>query len=229
MGWTRAEYMDEVRSVMDAEGSGRWTDATIRRHLGLAGQILWREILDTASTYAAGTREVYPDNDGLVPLRDLDSGAGDTRQRFYRILTDRNGTGGVLRGDVLYQEAQFQRFQNTFAQDGTSGAFWIQGANLQVLPKTTAMHTVYVSYTPARLDELSADTAEFEFPDGYELAVVYRAAALLLAKGGAEDDAGATMLALSKTIMEDCLGTIMRRTTAPLRIGSFDNASDWGR
>ena len=211
MAWTRTEYMEEVRNIMDADGSGRWTDGTIRRHLGLVHQQLWREILDANNTYRKGTRTVYPDTDGLVPLRDLNGGSGDTLERFYRILTDHHGNGGVVRGEVLYREGVFAHTQTagaTSAWSGSGGMFLLDGSNLQVYPKVTDELTVYVSHTPARIDELSGDGITAEFPEGYELAVAYRAAALLLAKGGAEDDAGATMLALSQNIMGDLIGTI---------------------
>jgi hypothetical protein len=106
--------------------------------------------------------------------------------------------------------------------------YWVLGDSLQVLPISTQPVTVQVSHTPARIDELATDASVGVFPDGYELAVVYAAASLLLAKGGAEDTAGATMQSLSQQIMTDLLGSVQRRTTAPIRFQSFDAAGDWG-
>ena len=233
MAWTRTTYLSRLREVMDAEGSKRWTDASLRAYLGIAHQRLWKAILDANKQYRFAERTVTPDADGKVPLTSLNGSSGDTLQRFYRLVSDQNGYGAVRRGVISYQEADLTRFptyrEDTSLTGSYSGVYWIEGDNLQVLPRSGGNVVVRVSHTPARIDELSDDTITAEFPDGYEFVVCYEAASLALAKGGAETEAGAAMKLIRQDLMSDLISTIARRSTAPLRFGAIDNASDWGR
>lgn len=233
MAWTRTTYLSQLREEIDAVGSNRWSDASLKRYLGLAHQRLWKQILDANMAYRFAERTVTPDANGKVALSSLNGGTGDTLERFYRIVSDENGYGGVRRGVISYQEAKLTRFpsyrDDTSLTGAYSGVYWIEGDYLQVLPRTGGDVTVRVSHTPARIDELSADSSEAAFPDGYELAVCYEAASLALAKGGAETEAGTALKIIGKDIMDDLISTIARRSTAPLRISASDNASDWGR
>lgn len=233
MAWTRTTYLTRLREVMDAEGSKRWSDASLRAYLGLAHQRLWKSILDANKQYRFAERTVTPDAGGQVALASLNGSSGDTLQRFYRLVSDENGYGAVRRGQIAYQEADLSRFptyrDDTSLTGSYSGVYWIEGDALQVLPRTGGDVVVRVSHTPARIDELSDDAIDVEFPDGYEFAVCYEAASLALAKGGAETEAGAALKVIGQDIMRDLIATIARRSTAPLRIRASDNASDWGR
>ena len=102
------------------------------------------------------------------------------------------------------------------------------GQSFQLLPAAGTALTVSVNWTPPRVDQLSADSVTIDFPDGSETILWLEAAAYLLSKGAAENDAAQTMRAMADQERQNMYSNIARRSAHPLTLGYNDRASEWG-
>ena len=85
-----------------------------------------------------------------------------------------------------------------------------------------------VNWIPTRVDSLSADGVNIDFPDGSEVILWLEAAAMLLSKGGAENDAAQTMRAMADEQRQSLYSDIARRAARPLSLEFNDSAMEWG-
>lgn len=224
VGLTRAQYIGQVREVMDAVNSTRWSDSAISGVLGLVHRREWSGLLGANPYYRHATRSVSSAPDGTLAYTALNSGSGDSTQTWSRILA-------VSDGNTVYRQTTFA--ENPLA--ASSGSFlqydrmWYDaGSNLQVLPAGAVTLSVTVNWIPPRVDQLSADTSVVDFPDGHESVLWFEAAAMLLSKGGAENDAAQTMRAIAEQERQTMYSDIQRRSAKPISLGYPDRASEWG-
>lgn len=225
MSVTRLQAIAYAREMMDGASSARWTDTWIKTVLGLVGMREWQTILGANPLYRFGSRSATTDSSGTFLYSGLDSGSGDTKQNWYRILS-------ISDGQTVYKETQFQDVPlgTTTQYALTSAPFWYDaGLSVQVLPVQSSLAlTVAVNWMPTRIDLLAADASIIDFPEGHESILWLEAAATLLSKGGMENDAAQTMRAMAQQEREMMFQRIGRRSAGPINLGYSDLAGDWG-
>ena len=226
MSVTVTQAIAATREFMDATNSPRWTDATIQTALGIASNREWSGILQANPYYRFSTLTVTTLAAGTLAYTSLSSGTGDSKQNWYRILAI---TDGSL---IVYQQRTF--LDNPLAASANSAftiydRFWYDaGSNLQIIPVAATTLTVTVNWTPPRVDQLSGVGVTIDFPDGAEVILELEAAALLLSKGAAENEAAQTMRAMADQERLNLYSDITRRSARALHMGFSDRASSWG-
>lgn len=226
MSFTRTQLMTNTREMMDATNSQRWTDATVRTTLGIVSAREWSSLLGANPTYRFAQRSVTTDANGQFAYTSLNSGSGDSAQNWYRILAITDGNFFVYRQTTFMEVplASNSNYQTTYNK-----LWYNAGTNVQILPVTPSLVlTVTVNYTPPRIDELSGDSVVVDFPSGHESILWLEAAAFLLSKGGAENDAAQTMRAMADQERQQMYADIGRQAARPLFLGFNDTASEWG-
>jgi len=205
-------------------GSDRWNETTIRRILTSVHQQEWSRILNASPRYRFGKRTVTTDAEGVVSLDDLNSGSGDSYERWYRILA-------VTDGDVAYQQVEFDEFPT--AKTGSYGpssprSYYLVGNNIQILPDSGNLQlSIYVNHRPQLVSLLAGGDSIVEFPDGHELILAYRTAALMMMKGATESRPAAELIELANQERAQLLDDLARRTINPRTMAYPDGPSDW--
>ena len=178
---TVANLIEQTRENMDAVGSTRWSDDTIKTSLASVYDEEWSNILNAAPYYTFQQLTLTTDSNGQIPFSSLNTGSLDSQQNFYRLLS-------VSDGNVLYEETQFQyvplatttNYLPTYPR-----LYYLIGEKVQILPVGSGM-TVYIAmnYKPTALNDLSANTVSITFPTNSQGILTASAAAKLLLKGG---------------------------------------------
>lgn len=211
--------------MADATSSARWTDATITILLNSTFKREWSRILQANRNYRVGTRTVTLNSSGQFAFSALESGSGDSLEKFYKII-------GVHNGDAIYAPAELRDNLLT-ATMGTGMAtgyrtFWRVGDYVQCHPWSSGESiTVVVNHLPPLPGNLSTDDTAVTFPDGYEAVLIYETAAHMLMKGGAETDASADLKAIAEEVRSDMLADIARVTTDPTTMRYADERTSW--
>lgn len=210
---------------MDAVQSSRWDDTFVSTVLGIVHGGEWSGILAANPYHRFAQRSVTAGATGLFAYTDLDSGTGDSAQTHHRILAITDGNGRV------YRETSFREVPlATSSQSGQSidGLWYDAGTNVQVLPPSGIALTVTINHTPPIISALSADSVTPEFPAGHEDILWLEAAAYLLSKGGAENEAAQTMRAMAEVSRQNMYSDLARRAAGPVHLMFQDRAADWG-
>lgn len=225
MATTRNQLIALIRQVMDATDSDRWSDDFLLTVANGVYDDEWSNILNAAPYYTFAQRSLSTDVSGQVPFSSLDSGSGDSKQNFYRVLS-------VSDGNTLYTETRFQDVPLAVTSNYLPQyprLYYIVGRTVQILPVGTGVGVyIAVNYKPVSLLAMSSGTVDIDFPDEQLLILANEAAARALeSKAGAEAQ-GATILRNSASRMrEDFLQDLARRTINPRRLAYSDTNSDW--
>ncbi len=148
---TLQQLVTDTREYMDAVGSTRWSDNTIKTVLNNVFDNEWSNILNAAPYYTFGLRQVTTDANGQFAFTDLNAGSGDNEQNFYRVMS-------VSDGNVLYDQTRFQdvplatttNYLPTYPR-----LYYIIGQGVQILPVASGTGLyVGVNYKPTALLDL---------------------------------------------------------------------------
>jgi hypothetical protein len=221
---TLGQLVTDTREYMDAVGSTRWSDATIKLVLNNVFDSEWSNILNAAPYYRFAIRQVSTDVNGQFAFTTLNSGSGDTAQNFYRILSVSDGN--VLYGQTRYQDVPLATTSNylpTYPR-----LYYIAGQAVQALPVSSALGLyVGVNYKPTAIADLVGDASIIDYPANAHLVLVWQAAALLLLKGGTEAAAAANLKAMADDDRKSLLDDIRRMTINPTMMAYPDVKYDW--
>lgn len=221
---TRTAAIAAVREVSDSASSSRWSDTWIKTVLGIVHYREWEQILAANPTYRFAQRSVTTDSSGQFTYASLNSGSGNTAQTLNKILS-------ITDGQSIYTQTEFKDapLATTTNYAGVYARNWYDGGTyVQVLPVQTSLAlTVSVNYTPTKVDDLAADSDTIDFPSGSEIVLYLEAAALLLSKGGMENEAAQTMRAMADQERQSMYNRIARRSARPQFLGFPDSASDY--
>jgi hypothetical protein len=218
------QLVSDTREYMDAVGSTRWTDATIKTVLNSVFDGEWSDILNAAPYYRFAIRTVTTDSNGQFAFTTLDSGSGDAEQNFYRIMS-------VSDGNVLYTQTRYQdvplatttNYLPTYPR-----LYYIAGQAVQILPVNPGASVyVGVNYKPTAISDLAGDTSVVDYPNNAHLILVWKAASQLLLKGGTEAAAAANLKALADEERRTLLDDIRRMTINPTVMAYPDQKYDW--
>jgi len=221
---TLGQLVTDTREYMDAVGSTRWSDATIKLVLNNVFDGEWSNILNAAPYYRFAIRQTTTDANGQFAFTTLNSGSGDTEQNFYRIMS-------VSDGNALYGQTRFQdvplatttNYLPTYPR-----LYYIAGQSVQVLPVAASLALyVGVNYKPTAISDLAGDASIIDYPDNSHLVLVWQAAALLLLKGGTEAAAAANLKAMADDDRKSLLDDIRRMTINPTLMAYPDQKYDW--
>jgi hypothetical protein len=219
---TRAQIISAAEEEAEAVGSSRWSTTLKLQRLDFVFAQEWRKILAANPLYRWALRTVSADSGARIAFTALDSGANDALERFHKVLA-------LGRDNTLYEPASF--LDDPMATVDGRGLYrwWPQGDAIQ-LPEADASASmrVWVSHTPQRPSQLSADNVVVTFPRGHEGVLVYELAALLLAKGGAETDLALELKAIAAGMRLEMLDEIGRRVVGPQLIAPSDHDGGWG-
>lgn len=226
MSITRSQFVALTRNYMDAETSERWTDDLIITVGGTVMQNEWSGILNQNQYYRFASRAVTTDSTGRIAIADLSTGLADARQYFYRVLT------GPTDGNNLWRQTDLRdvplgtttNYQNPYAL-----LYYLAGPYFQLLPVQSGLAlTVDVNWTPASISQLDGDASVIDFPEGYEMLLVWTSAGTLLLKGGAEAGAASTLFSLADDSRKNMLGDLARLTVRPTSALFLDSPGAWG-
>ena len=222
---TLGQLVTDTREYMDAVGSTRWSDATIKLVLNNVFDGEWSSILNAAPYYRFAIRQTTTDVNGQFAFTTLNSGSGDTEQNFYRIMS-------VSDGNALYGQTRFQdvplatttNYLPTYPR-----LYYIAGQSVQILPVAASVALyVGVNYKPTAISDLAGDSSIIDYPDNSHLVLVWQAAALLLLKGGTEAAAAANLKAMADDNRKSLLDDIRRMTINPTLMAYPDQKYAWG-
>ncbi len=221
---TRAQLIALTREYMDAVGSTRWSDDTIKTVLNSVYDEEWSNILNAAPFYTFQQLTLTTDSNGQIPFTSLSTGGGDSQKNFYRILS-------VSDGNVLYNQTEFSyvplatttNYLPTYPR-----LYYTIGTSVQILPVGSGT-TIYVAvnYKPTSLSDLASDSSVIDFPGNSELLLTAVASAKLLLKGGAEVAAANNYRALANEERQSLLDDLRRRTINPTMMAYPDQKYDW--
>jgi hypothetical protein len=221
---TVTDLIQQTREYMDAVGSTRWSDATIKTALASVYDEEWSNILNAAPYYTFQQLTVTTDANGQIPFSALNTGSGDTQQNFYRILS-------VSNGNVLYTETQFQYVPlatTTNYLPNYPRLYYMAGETVQVLPVASGTSLyVAVNYKPTALNDLSSNSMTISYPTNSQGVLTASAAAKLLLKGGAEAGSAKNFRELANDERQSMLDDLRRRTINPTRMAYPDQKYDW--
>lgn len=224
---TLATLMDMTRRWADAVATDRWDDDTeVKPVLGIVYEEEWSRILAAAPTYRTGTRSVTTSATGRVALSDLDSGSGDSLQRWHRILA-------VVNNQTVYEEIQARDYPlvvaggGVSARDHVTGSYILVGDELFLPGVPSTAISVMVNHKPQAIEDLADTSSLVTFPLGGHIIIAMEAAAMLLQKGGTESTAARDLVEMASVRRESMLSDLQRRTAYPVFMGTTDAASDW--
>ena len=221
---TRGQLVALTREYMDAVGSQRWSDETIKTVLNGVYDEEWSNILNAAPYYTFQQLSVTTDANGQIPFASLNTGSGDAEKNFYRILS-------VSDGNVLYDQTEFQyvplatttNYLPTYPRQ-----YYYVGEIVQILPVGSGTDLyIAVNYKPPALADLSTDSVVVDFPSNSDTLLAVNAAYKLLLKGGAELQAAMTYKKLADEERQGLLDDLRRRTINPTRMAYPDQKYDW--
>lgn len=224
MAVTKAQLIALTRETMDAVASERWSDASITTVMNNVYGDEWSNILNAQPYYTFAKRTVTTDNNGQIAFSALSSGAGDSQQNFYRILS-------VSDGNVLYVQTRFQdvplatttNYLPTYPR-----LYYTAGQQVQILPVSPSQTLyVYVNYKPTPFNQLATDNSPIDFPDGGEVILANEAGAMLLNKGGAESVAARVLRDQAAMNRQTLLDDLRRYTINPTMMAYPDQKYDW--
>jgi hypothetical protein len=213
---TKAQVRTLTMEWLDDPNSKRWSQARLDLAIQLALDDLWTDILDIApmltSQLHTFTSLVSP---GYIDLR-LTNNGGMLTQRFYRVLSftrENRQYHPVDPRDVL--------ISNNAVLAGPDWTYYVVGDQLTAFPLDTADQVeLRYSYKPTSFTSLT-DGMLVPFPDGAESAYIFRASAIAMAKGNAED--AGQLWVMANEARERCLASVRRQfhgMTVPFSTGS---------
>lgn len=227
MAWTKATYLERTRDWMDATGSDRWGDNFLYSILDMVFRDEWQGLLDANPYYRFAKRAVTTDSTGQFTLAATNSGGGDSEEHTYKIITLTDGA------NTVYRETDFR--QVPLALSGTEDylsydrQYYLIGDSVQILPQTGSLSLqVGVNWTPTSIDSLASASSTVDFPTGHENLIALSAAAMALAKGGAETQSTGDLLTLAQKRREALYADVSRRTGNPTFMQFPDSAMTWG-
>ena len=223
------QLLTQVRRMMDAVGSDRWSDAELADTLSYVYDAEWSRLLQAAPYYRFQSIALTTATAGTFPLSSLNTGAGNSQKNFFRILS-------VNDGSVEYSETRYQDVPL-----GTTSAYmpylrkfyYLAGTNYQILPTGAVALNVVVNYKPTSLRDYVDDGATdkwdipIDWPENSEQLLVYETAARSLMKGGESIATANTFLQMANGERADFLDEARRRTINPTRMSYSDIAADW--
>lgn len=223
------QLIAEIRQNADAVGSERWTDDEIVAALNYVYDAEWSRLLQASPYYRFSRITVQTDDAGTFPLSSLNTGSGNAKKNFYRILS-------INDGNLEYTETRFQDIPLA-----TTSAYlpylrkmyYLAGESYQILPAGALSLYVVVNYKPTAIREyVNSGTTDkwdipVDYPENNEQVLVYETVSRLLVKGGTETKAAADFAGLAERERADLLDDLARRTINPRRLGYPDRAADW--
>lgn len=221
----RDTYVTEIKAAADATGSQRWTPATILLALDAVYQREWERIFGNSPYARVAARSVLVDSDGRIARSALDSGTGDARERFYRII-------GLTVGEFVYKQALLS--DNILTQsleyqtESSARIYWRQGDFYHLWPKSNgSTATATVNHFPQLPSLLTNGSSELTWFEGYEIIPILESAAVMLNKGGTESGAGEPLKALADEFRDSLLARLSRESLEPIAWQYSDSRADW--
>jgi len=219
---TRGTLMTLVDEMADASGSPRWGTTLKRQLLGEVHWREWKDLLNVNRMLRVAPVTVTTDGDGRFAKTALNTGAGDSAQAFYRVLS-------VNSGNFYYQPARYEDYPRSPTSVSLPQVWYEYGDDIQIIPATTsAPVTVVVNHVPQRADLLDTDASTVVFPEGYDLVIAYECAASMLMKGAAESNLAAELRQMARVLRERMHQDVGRMTVQPMRVRAMDDRFDWG-
>jgi hypothetical protein len=219
----RDDYIEAIRTEMDAEEHPRWTDASLARTLGAVHVLEWGELLESCPAIRLQTLTVTRDASGRVLVSDLTSpNIGDLRRVFYRVRDAEDAERRKFRVED-YDDAPSRARAGS-----TARVVRREGDYLQFTPVEALDVVVTVNHTPTPANLLSAGGVEVEWPEGHENVLIYASAAIAMMKGGTETDPAAALNAVAAKFRTRMTQALTRTFGGPRRIKYTDTAGEWG-
>lgn len=232
MSQTVAQLVALAQEYADAVGSPRWSTSTITQYIGWEQWQNQAKLLNANNQYYVnGPVTVSPNVTGTFNVSVLDTGTGDSKMYFYRMLLiglPSGGTSGTS-GPLWFRQApSMQDYPPTQPSTVLPYVWYQMGTVIQTLPINVGDLQCYVNYRPPRADQLSGSGVTVDYPEGYEMGLAWGAASRMLAKGGSEMIASAAARQQANEFLENMLFDLGRRGTNPIIARANDSPSDWG-
>lgn len=228
MAFTVQNAVDLTREVMNATGSGQWTDATLTTWCSQAHWQLWANLLSTNRYLKMQQATVTQDSSGRFTLDSLNMGAADLLTIAFRILTIAQPAGSTSQVLGYYKKSSYEEFPNPQSSMALPYVWYRFGAYIQLLPIASGQSAV-VTYTvrPCPISLLAGPSSNIDFPTAYEPLIAWRAAQFGLVKGGSETQAARDIKATADAMESAMLQDLGRESRWPIVAEAFDSAQDW--
>ena len=229
MSMTVTEAVAQTRDIMNATGSGQWTDPILTTWVGVAH---WREYANLLSAnrfYRMQQVQLTQDSNGQIPFASLNTGSGNSAKFWYRVIAV--SQVGVPSGQspFYYRQATFDQFPSPQPMTAMPYVWYRFGDQMQVIPVAPGQAlTITTNFRPPRADTLSPASTAIDFPSGYENLIPWRAAWLALTKGGSEVQAAQDINAVADQMANTMLEDLGRESTWPTIARAFDDPEMWG-
>lgn len=208
-----------AKEQAEAGTSANWTQAEILTALDVTFIREWNTILASAPYERINLISVTSDDVGVVPFPSLSTGTGDTAKVFHNIIQVSDGVN-------VFRETRVDLVPPTVT--GQAYAYYLTGDSLYVLPRMAQALQVLVNCRPVSPRNLVNGSSTVDFPDDGIILLAMGAAALMLARGGTEASASASILNLAMQVREDMLASMRRRSGNPRFMRYPDTAAQWG-
>lgn len=221
----RTRTLQFAEAISGGVTSQRWdvtANGEVDQIIGRVEDREWRLLL-TANPYLkfATVTSTSDATTGRYTKASLTTGAGDTQQRFYRVLW-------FSVGNVVFEQVDAKDWALAEQQGSSGYIWWEEGDNLFALPKATStVATIAVNWIPARQDQLAGESSTINFPDGFEDVVALESAARMLSKGGAESDAAQELRGDAEVLRREMTEALVRPSLRGRRVGASDTSDMW--
>lgn len=232
MSMTVDQAVAMTREIMNATSSTQWSDAILTSWCGLSHWQLWANILNTNRYWKFQQVSVTQDSNGQIDTADLNTGSGDTKQYWYRILSvaQPQVAGGASPAAVqfFYRQARYEDWPNPQPNTSLPYIWYQRGAQLQIMPVAAGTNmTITTNYRPPSVSMLATGSSVIDFPDGYEALIPWRACQMALLKGGSETRAALDIKQKADDMEHQMLQDLGRISRWPMVAESFDLPSEW--
>ena len=227
MALTQLQSKTLIAQFMDDASNSRWSDTGSPSNLELAAAKIydqgWSELLDEAP-WIRSTRQVITAATFTDPGFIDTAVGGDLTGRFYRVQK-------ILRAGREITPEMIDAFVIDQANDdlivGVSDHYWFIGDQLWLSPLDDSDESMDIRYSslPADYAALPDGTA-ISWPEGHELAFVYRAAYELMGKGSVEETA--ELRSNAERSWKSVLRYVRRRYPGPRIMLASGDPLNWG-
>ena len=227
MALTQLQSKTLIQQWMDDASNTRWSDTGTPSNFELAAAKIydqgWSELLDEAP-WARSTRQVITAATFTDPGYIDTAVGGDLTGRFFRVQK-------IFRGGREYSPEMIDEFVIDQANDsiivGVGDHYFFIGDQLWLTPLDDSNEAMDIRYSSLPADYAGlTDGGAISWPEGHELAFVYRAAYELMGKGNVEETE--ELRSNAKQSWKQVLRYVRRRYPGPRVMRASGDPLDWG-
>lgn len=216
----RGDARTVIQQLIDDPDGQRWSSANLDLFASTVLDDLWGNLL-TFAPYLRSQRDDLTTDLSSPGYIDAGTG-GDLSERLYRIQKITRNSREYR--PVDQRELVLESDEVIVGPDYTYTRF---GPRIYLLPLERSPDVeIRYSYRPTRWEDLTDDSTEVDWPDGFEAAYLHEIAGRLLLKGAAEDPSG--HLEIARDAMHRLQGQIQKWYPGPSTLHTTTTPESFG-